>query len=141
MKGYLLDTNVVSESLKKAPDRHVMDWMKSVRDDLLYLSVITLGEIRKGIELQQNASCRAELEIWLHTKIRAEFEGKILDVNQEVADRWGTFTAQARQRGNPLPQVDALLAATAFHHNMTLVTRNDKHFANTMVTVFNPWWP
>jgi predicted nucleic acid-binding protein len=118
-----------------------MAWMKSVRDDLLYLSVITLGEIRRGIDLQEHAPRRVELERWLHQKVRAEFHGRILAIDEEIADRWGTLTAQARRRGKPLPQVDALLTATALHHNMTLVTRNERHFADAIIPVLNPWVP
>jgi predicted nucleic acid-binding protein len=82
-----------------------------------------------------------ELETWLNQKIRVEFRGRILGIDEEIANRWGTLTAQARRRGNPLPQVDTLLAATALHHNMTLVTRNEKHFVANVVPVINPWAP
>jgi len=137
--GFLLDTNVISEAIKKTPDIKVGDWFRSVRDDLLFISVITLGEIRKGILLQQHMVRRMQLESWLHQKVRLQFQGRILDIDEQIADRWGVLTAQARLKGAPLPQIDSLLAATALHRNLTLVTRNKRDVAATGVSLFNPW--
>ena len=139
MSGFLLDTNVVSEAVKPSPNFNVGIWMKSIHESLLYLSVITLGEIRRGIELQPSATRRARLQAWLDSDVRRMFRGRTLDINAEIAERWGVITAKARAIGRPLPVGDALLAATALEHNLTLVTRNTKDVATTGVPTLNPW--
>ena len=139
MTGFLLDTNVVSEAVKKTPAVNVANWFKTVPDDLLFISVITLGEIRRGIVLQPLVPRRMQLELWLRQQVQAQFKGRILHVDEHVADRWGTVTAEARLKGRPLPQMDALLAATALHHNLTLVTRNTKDVSLTGVSLVDPW--
>jgi toxin FitB len=106
---------------------------------MLYVSVLTLGEIRRGIILQASASRRAELQAWLDRDVLTFFKGRVLDVDVDVADRWGAVTAKTRAMGTPIPVVDALLAATALHHNLTMVTRNTKDVIVTGVTVLNPW--
>lgn len=139
MSGFLLDTNVVSESVKPNPNFNVGLWMKSIHENLLYLSVITLGEIRRGIELQSSPTRRARLQAWLDSDVRAMFRGRTLEVNADIAERWGVITAKARAAGKTLSLGDALLAATAREHNLTLVTRNTKDMAITGVPILNPW--
>lgn len=139
MTGFLLDTIVVSEAVRKTPDINVSRWLQSVRDDLLYLSVITIGEIRRGIALQTSTARQAHLQAWLDVDIRRQFRGRILNIDEEIAERCGVLTAVARLRGSPLPQADALLAATALHHKLTLVTRNTRYFVTDGVSVLNPW--
>lgn len=139
MSGFLLDTNVISELVKPKPDSRVTSWIQSVEESVLHLSVLTLGEIRQGIAALPNARKRATLEAWLETDLRHRFHGRILPIDDGVADRWGLLTAHARMIGVALPVIDALLAATALHHNLTFVTRDVSAVRNAGVSFFNPW--
>ena len=139
MSGFLLDTNVISELVKPQPEANVTTWIESTDESLLYLSVLTLGEIRRGIAVLPQSRRRAALEAWLDNDLRARFENRILAVDHEVADRWGLLTAVARNGGMVLPVIDGLLAATALEHNLTLVTRDIGQIPSTGVAVFNPW--
>lgn len=139
MSGFLLDTNVISELVKPKPQANVTEWVENTDESLLYLSVLTLGEIRRGIAALPQSRRRATLEAWLDKDLRARFEGRILVIDQEVADRWGLLTAAARNSGIVLPVIDGLLAATALEHNLTLVTRDTGQIPSMGVAVFNPW--
>ena len=139
MSGFLLDTNCVSELVRVKPDPRVLEWMEAADESLLYLSVLTLGEIRKGLAALAQGRRRTQLEAWLEGDLRGRFSGRILLVDAAVADRWGLLAAQARRNGVTLPIVDGLLAATALHHNLTMVSRNVCDFAAARVPVFNPW--
>ncbi|HEV2104073.1 MAG TPA: type II toxin-antitoxin system VapC family toxin [Candidatus Acidoferrum sp.] len=139
MSGYLLDTNVLSEGVKLRPDLKVKTWVDSIDEQLVHVSVLTLGEIRKGIESLPLSARRATLESWLVRDLVVRFAGRILQVDQEVADRWGRLVGKAKAENRPLPAVDGLLAATAMEHNLTLVTRNTRDVLLTGVPVFNPW--
>ena len=139
MSGFLLDANCVSELVRVKPEPRVLEWMEVANESLLYLSVLTLGEIRKGLAALPQGRRRARLEAWLEVDLRGRFSGRILPVDAAVADRWGLLAAQARRNGAPLPIVDGLLAATALHHNLTLVSRNVCDFAAAQVSVLNPW--
>lgn len=134
--SYLVDTNVLSELRRKLPDEGVVHWFEQRPPSTLYLSVLTLGEIRKGIEGAMDTQRRQRLRDWLGTDLQAFFTGRVLPVDTMVADRWGSLLAAA---GRPLPAIDSLLAATALVHDLVLVTRNVKDFANLSVQVFNPW--
>jgi len=139
VSGFLLDTNIISALVKPKPEPQVTVWIESVDESLLYLSVLTLGEIRKGIALLRDASRRVALEAWLNSDLALRFAQRILPIDQAVADRWGRITAYASAAKSPLPVIDGLLVATALDHNLTLVTRNTKDVAATGVPVFNPW--
>ena len=139
MSGFLLDTNVISELVKAKPEPKVTNWIDSVDENLLYLSVLTVGEIRKGITLLRDAPRRVALEAWLNSDLALRFAERILSIDRAVADRWGQLAADAAEARTPLPVIDGLLAATALHQNMTLVTRNTKDIVVTGVPVFNPW--
>ena len=139
MSGFLLDTNVISELVKPRPKANVTAWIEVTDESLLYLSVLTLGEIRRGIAILPQSRRRATLEAWLGKDLRARFEERILPIDQEVADRWGLLTAAARDSGIVLPVIDGLLAATALEHNLTLVTRDTGQIPSMGVAVFNPW--
>ncbi len=134
--SYLIDTNVLSELRRKSPDHRVVDWFGKRPSSTLYLSVLTLGEIRKGIEGVADEARRQALVDWLAIDLPAFFTGRVLSVDAAVADRWGRLVASA---GRPLPVIDSLLAATAMEHDMVLVTRNVKDFAGLPVRVFDPW--
>jgi len=139
VSGFLLDTNIVSELVKPKPEANVTEWVENTDESLLYLSVLTLGEIRRGIAALPQSRRRATLEAWLDKDLRARFEGRILVIDQEVADRWGLLTSAARNSGIVLPVIDGLLAATALEHNLTLVTRDTGQIPLMGVAVFNPW--
>ncbi len=139
MSGFLLDTNVISELVKPRPDANVTTWIDGTDESLLNLSVLTLGEIRRGIAALPQSRRRATLEAWLDKDLPARFEERILPIDQEVADRWGLLTAAARDSGIVLPVIDGLLAATALEHNLTLVTRDTRQIPSMGIAVFNPW--
>jgi len=139
MSGFLLDTNCISELVRVKPDLRVLQWMDAADESLLYLSVLTLGEIRKGVAGLPQSKRRTHLESWLELELRSRFSGRILEIEAAVADRWGLLAAEAKRRGRPLSAIDGLLAATALHHNLTIVSRNISDFAGTQVPVLNPW--
>ena len=139
MSGFLLDTNCISELVRSQPELRVLEWMEAADESLLYLSVLTLGEIRKGIAGLEQGKRRTRLETWLEVELQNRFSGRILRVDQAVADRWGLLAAAAKRKGKSLSAIDGLLAATALHHNLTIVSRNVGDFADTQVTVLNPW--
>ncbi len=134
--SYLVDTNVLSELRRKSPHAKVWSWFDERPASLLFLSVLTLGEIRKGIAGVPEPGRRARLHDWLEIELPAFFSGRLLPVDAKVADHWGRLMAQA---GRPLPAIDSLLAATALAHNLTLVTRNTKDFVGLPVLLLNPW--
>jgi toxin FitB len=139
MNGYLLDTNCISEAVRTRPDPRVMGWLETADEALLYLSVLTLGEIRKGVAALPQGRRRTSLETWLGAELQARFSTRILPIDAAVADRWGSLAAAAKNKGRALSTIDGLLAATAIQHNLTIVSRNDADFAHTQVSVLNPW--
>lgn len=139
MSGFLLDTNVISELIKPRPEANVTSWIESTDESLLFLSVLTLGEIRRGIAGLPQSRRRASLEAWFDKDLQARFEDRILTIDQEVADRWSLLTAAAGNSGVVLPVIDGLLAATALEHNLTFVTRDIGQIPSLGVAVFNPW--
>lgn len=139
MSGYLLDTNCISELVRVKPEPRVMAWMDAADEGLLYLSVLTLGEIRKGLAGLAQGRRRTHLETWLAVDLQVRFSGRILEIDASVTDRWGLLRAQAKRKGISLPVIDGLLAATALHHNLTVVSRNAADFTNAHVQVLNPW--
>ena len=138
MSGFLLDTNCVSELVRIKPEPRVMEWMEATDKGLLYVSVLTLGEIRKGLAGLAQGKRRTHLETWLAVELQARFWDKILAIDAPVADRWGLLSAQAKGRGLCLPIIDGLLAATVLHHNLTAVSRNASGFTNAQVQVLKP---
>ncbi len=134
--SYLLDTNVLSELRRKTPDARAVEWFSRRPASTLFLSVLTLSELRKGIEGVPDAERRMALTDWLETDLPVFFAGRILSVDSQVADRWGRLVAAA---GRPLPAIDSLLGATAAHHGLSMVTRNTRDFTNMGLDVINPW--
>ena len=139
MSGFLLDTNVVSELVKLRPNPKVTRWVHATDESLLYLSVLTLGEIRKGITSLPDAARRVKLEAWLAGDLALRFSGRILPIDYAVADRWGRLSGSLAARKSPLPVIDGLLAATALERSLTLVTRDTSHLESTGVSYFDPW--
>jgi len=137
--SYLIDTNVISELVRPKPDAAVLDWFSRTPDEALFLSALTLGEIRKGVEKltsPEEAPRREKLRLWLEHDLRDWFGPRILPIGPDVADHWGRLLAQA---GRPVPAIDSLLAATALHHDLRLVTRNTRDFDYAGLEVINPW--
>ena len=140
MSGFLLDTNVLSEFNRRGePDQHVRRWLEAADTESLYASVVTFGEIRLGIELLPASKRRSQLQEWLERDLREWFEGRILPVDERIADRWGLLRAQAQSKGRPLSVVDAFIAASALEHNLTLVSRNVSDFPVEGLPLLNPW--
>ncbi|MDI6762977.1 MAG: type II toxin-antitoxin system VapC family toxin [Thermodesulfobacteriota bacterium] len=134
--SYLLDTNIVSETVRRNPNKAVISWLDQIPAEALFVSVLTLGEIRKGIEALPDRRRREKLRLWLEHDLPAWFEGRMLPVDLAVADRWGRLLAEV---GRPAPTIDSLLAATALHHELRLVTRNAGDFDYPGLEVINPF--
>jgi predicted nucleic acid-binding protein len=139
VSGFLLDTNVISELIKPSPELRVVKWIEATDENLLKLSVLTFGEIRKGIDSLPHRLRRTALESWLSHDLAIRFANRILAIDRAVADRWGQIAARAHAAKQMLPVIDGMLAATALHHNLTFVTRNAKDVAITGAPIFNPW--
>lgn len=139
MTGFLLDTCVVSEFRKSRPDPGVRLWLAEVDPAVLYLSAITIGELRFGIETLPDPHRRAELERWFASDLLADFDGRILALDIDAAAEWGRLRALARRHGKTAPVIDALVAAIGRRHGLTLVTRNERDFAAIDVPIINPW--
>jgi toxin FitB len=136
---YVLDTNVISEVVKPQPDANVMRWLDETDEDRMYLSVVALAELRRGIDLMPLGRRRDALSLWLTEDLPARFEGRILPVDRPVANSWGAMMARARWAGVGLSTMHGFFAATADVHGFTLVTRNVKDFHALGVPLLNPW--
>jgi predicted nucleic acid-binding protein len=137
--SFLLDTNVVSEWTKPRPDAGVARWLALVDEDRVYLSVVTVAELRHGVERLSAGRRRSRLDEWLRLELPLRFEGRLLPVSSEIADEWGRLVARRDVQGRPIHAMDALLAATAVVHDLTLVTRNAVDFEQSVKSVVNPW--
>ena len=136
---YLLDTCVISELVSKKPETAVIDWIDGIDDEYFYLSVITIGEIKKSIEKLPDSERKELLASWLEEDLLSRFQGRILRLETAVMLTWGSLTAKLEQEGKKLPAIDSLIAAIALTNNLTLVTRNIADFQNTGVSLLNPW--
>ena len=139
MTAWLLDTNVISEIRKRRPHRKVVTFVAEQPLDLLYISTVTLAEIRFGIELVSDVNRRAELAAWLARKVRPLFAQRVLDVNEDVIFTGRLLVEQGRKSGYTFSQPDLFIAATALHHGMTVVSRDTREYERAGVPVFNPW--
>lgn len=135
--NYLLDTNIISELVKQVPNEAVVKWIDGIHSEKLYLSVITIGEIRKGVAGIQDLHRQEKISQWLEIELPNYFEGRILNIDIKVADMWGQL--QSKNKAYVLPAIDGLIAATAQVNNLILVTRNKKDFVNTPLQIINPW--
>jgi predicted nucleic acid-binding protein len=139
MNGFLLDTNIPSELTRPYPEPSVVQWLEEADDDLLFISVVTLGEILKGITTLPESRRRTKLQQWLAETLRPWFKGRILQVSEPIAERWGLIAGKCKLKGRPLKVEDGLIAATAFAQGLIVVTRNVKDFKGLGVPIFSPW--
>ena len=136
---FLLDTNLLSETVRAHPDAGVTTWMAEQPSQELAVSALTLGEIRKGIVRMQDGRKKTELNRWLFDTLPERFAGRVLPVDDSIALEWGRLTATAELRGRKMHPIDALLVATALVRGLVLVTRNERHCAGWGVPILNPW--
>jgi predicted nucleic acid-binding protein len=137
--NYLLDTSAVSEVVKPQPDPAVIEWLAQADEEALYLSVLTIGELEKGIAKLADGRRRTRLHAWVGRDLVARFAGRLLAVDLRVADRWGALAGESERKGRPLPVMDSLIAATCLVHGLTAVTRNRTDFERCGVECFSPW--
>jgi tRNA(fMet)-specific endonuclease VapC len=137
--NYLLDTIVISELVAKRPDAKVIEWVRSIDEERLYLSVITIGEIKKGIEKLPASARKAELSSWLVNDLLARFERRLVVLDVDVMLAWGELTARLERDKQMMPAIDSLIAALAWAGNFTLVTRNTGDFDGAGIDLLNPW--
>jgi len=136
---YLLDTNVLSELVRPAPDAAVVAWMRAQPPLDLLVSVLTLGELEQRIALLDHGQRRRTLLHWIRTDLPRQFTGRVLDVDAETAAAWGALSGRGQRTGRPLPVIDGLLLATAQRHELVVATRNTADFTGWGVPVLNPW--
>lgn len=137
--NYLLDTNVISELIAKRPVKNVVEWLDRLDPNTVYLSVITIGEIWKGIEKLTPSKRREAVREWLEKDLLLRFRGRILEITAEVMLVWGELTGRLEKEGRPITAIDSLIAAIALEGDYNLVTRNEHDFQHTGVKLINPW--
>ena len=137
--SFLLDTNVVSEWVKPRPDPGVVGWMEAVDEDRVFLSVITLAELRHGVDRMATGDRRQRIDEWLRDALPLRFEGRVLAIDEAVADAWGCVMAEREAIGRRLEPMDAFIAATAKVHDLAVVTRNTSDFEPSANAILNPW--
>lgn len=136
---YLLDTCVISEIFKPQPNENVVTWMRENNEESMYLSVLTFGEIAKGIEKASNPAKKKALQMWLENELKERFKHRILDVDMAVASQWGTIQGKAELVGKRMPTIDGLIAVSGLVHNCVVVTRNISDMQQSGVELLNPW--
>ena len=137
--SFLLDTSVISELVRPAPDNNVIEWLRGIDEASLHLSVLTIGEIEKGIAKLPASARREKLETWVRRDLADRFRERLLAIDSTVAATWGRLAGEAESRGEPLPVIDGLIAATCLAHDLTVVTRNVADFQRCGARCFNPW--
>jgi len=136
---YLLDTNVISELVKKEPNPGVLRWIDERDESSLFLSVITFGELQKGISKLSDKDRAERLQTWIDQDLSSRFEGRILSLDMDILVTWGIIQGQSEKNGTPLPVMDSLIAATAITRNLTVVSRNLYDIERCQASVYNPW--
>jgi tRNA(fMet)-specific endonuclease VapC len=137
--NYILDTNVIFELVASQPDANVTCWIESIDPQNVYLSVITVGELKKGIEKLPDSRRKTALEAWLINDLLVRFQNHLLPIDTSVMLTWGSLVARMGAIGKPMPAIDSLIAATTLHHGYTLSTRNMGDFAHAGISLLNPW--
>lgn len=136
---YLLDTCVISELVKNKPERKVVRWVEDCDEELLYLSVLTIGEIQKGIAKLKDKNRKNNIQRWLDSDLRERFTERILPIDEDTVLTWGVVQGESELIGLQIPTIDGLVGATAITHNLTVVTRNEKDIALSGARILNPW--
>ena len=136
---YLLDTCVISEVIKPRADKNVISWIQNQDEESLYLSVLTFGEIEKGIEKSTNVVRKRKLQLWVEEDLKKRFEGRIVPINIDVSVKWGAIQGNAELLGKPMPAIDGLIAVSGLVHNCIVVTRNVSDTEQSTVELLNPW--
>lgn len=137
--NYILDTNVISELIAPKPNSNVTRWIEGVDSDHVFISVITVGELKKGIDKLPDSKGKEMLDQWLREELLVRFQDHLLSIDTDTMLLWGSLNARLETMGRPISAVDGLLAATAIQYRYTLVTRNSAHFVNTGILLYNPW--
>ena len=137
--GFLLDTNVISELTRPRIEPKVQQWIAAQEFGTLFISVVSLGEMEKGFTTMTDLAKRARLETWLEQQLAELFRDQVLPITQAIAKRWGAFDGLRQMAGRPMAVPDGMIAATAFEHGLTVVTRNAKDFQGLSVSILNPW--
>ena len=135
---YQLDTCIISELVKPIPNRRLLDWLNITPSEDLFISVLTIGEIRKGLTKLADSKRKDRLTVWLNTLLK-EYQERILPVDLIVAENWGVIQGNAEKEGTPMSSIDSLIAATVHTYNLTLVTGNESDFIASQIPVANPW--
>jgi len=140
VNGFLLDTCAISEIVRKSPNSGLIEWLGALDEEVMFLSALTMGQIRKGIDkLPVAQQKRTQLEAWLTAGLRLRFSGRIISFDADVADRWGRLIARLELAGRTISVSDSIIAASALHHDLIVVTRDEEHFTPTGVSFINPW--
>lgn len=137
--NYLLDTCVISELIKARPATRVVEWVRSINDNFMFLSVLTIGEIHKGIHKLPASEKRSSLKKWVSKDLCQRFDNRIIPISMKVARIWGDIQGNAEKHGKKIPVVDSLIAATAIAHDLTVITRNTADMEKSGVPIHNPW--
>lgn len=137
--NYLLDTCLLSELAKSTPDEKVVDWVLCKNETNFYVSVLTFGELHKGVEKLAESKRKEKLRIWINDELKNRFQNRIIGIDMRVAVLWGKIQCRAEQTGKPMPAIDSLIAATGIAYDLTVVTRNETDMAQSGVKLFNPW--
>lgn len=137
--SFLLDTSVISELVRKNPHGPLINWLSEQVESSLYLSVVTIGELEKGIAKLPAAARKSRLQSWVRRDLAGRFGARVLPIDIPTVTRWGALVGESETRGVPLPVIDSLIAATALQHGLTVVTRNMDDFDRCHVTCINPW--
>ena len=137
--SFLIDTCCIFELTKKHPDRNVMSWFSSHDETEMYVSVITFGELLKGVEKLTVSKKKAELKHWINNDLKQRFSNRILDISMTEVKKWGEILAECENKGAPIPAIDAFIAATAQVHDLAVVTRNIKDMQPSGILTVNPW--
>lgn len=136
--NYLLDTCVISEIVKPAPSSRVIMWINNIPSERLFLCSLTIGEIRKGLTKLPESKKKGKLTDWLNTLLE-NYQDRILSIDITIAENWGVMQGKAENEGMPMSSIDSLIAATSYTHNLILVTRNEKDFQASKLSIINPW--
>jgi toxin FitB len=137
--NYLLDTCLISELAKSKPDEKVVDWVLSENEASFYISVLTLGELYKGVEKLPESKKKEELRIWIEDELKNRFQSRIISIDMRVSILWGKIQCLAEKNGKPMPPIDSLIAATGIAYDLTVVTRNAADMEQSGVKLLNPW--